>query len=123
MGFEAESSRKQGKTPSVENAIQGLLKSIYSHYNENDIENFIETVKQKLYNFSDKKDLITFYMQFYKNPNEGVYNEIFDRLQNEIREGDDCQLPFYIYAEIIERDFGKQERLKYLMEKINGKLV
>ncbi|MFZ4591344.1 MAG: hypothetical protein ACOYN6_10130 [Ignavibacteria bacterium] len=123
MGFEAESSRKQGKTPSIENAIRVLLKSIYSHFTEIDIENFIETAKLKLYNFTDKKDLITFYMQFYKNPNEEVFTKIFARLQNDIIKGDDRLLPFYIYAEIIERDFGKQERLKYLMEKINGKLV
>lgn len=123
IGHEVGSSQRAGKTPNIENAVMELLKNVYPNYSETETETFIQTVRKKLSEFSDRNDLISYCKQLYQNPDEEVYTKIFDKIQKGLINDGDRQLPFYFYAEVIERDFGKSERLKFMMEVFNGKVV
>ena len=123
IGHEVWTSQRAGKKPNIENAVRELLKNVHPNYSETETETFIQTLKKKLGEFSDRSDLISYCKQLYKNPDEEVYTKTFDKIQTGLINDGEGQLPFYFYAEVIERDFGKPERLKFMMEVFNGNVA
>jgi hypothetical protein len=67
--------------------------------------------------FTDKKQLLSFFKNSNPNISEGDVNELFDKIGKYFKEKD----PKWLIAEIIENDYGIDERIKYLHAVIIGR--
>lgn len=120
LGREVRINERENKTPSIENVLNELLRSVYPNLNETETIDFIQNIKVKLHHFTDRNDLIAYCKQFSKNTDEALYVRTFDDMQIYLQKDEERHLPFFFFAEMIERDFGKKERLKFMMEFFRG---
>jgi len=107
--------------PLIKIAVKNVLYSVYPDFNDVEINSIIQNIRNKHQTFSDKGELINYHTNIDSNYNKEANIVFQNRVQNDMRGA--VFLPLYLYAEIIERDFGPKKRLKFKVAALSGKIA
>jgi hypothetical protein len=116
-GYQAGIAQKANKEFDMDTAINEFAKVIYPNWNDEEIQKFLKTIDEKMTSFVDKENLRT----FFKKINTQIEDQKIDDLLGKIKEHLKKKNPRWIIAETIERDYGVDERTKYLYSVITGR--
>jgi len=105
---------------SLDNSLVTLIETAYPNIDINETASLIESGKKELYNDFVQKPYFDHDITSKSTSNRNVEQEVFESektLPNDLAKK---YLPIYIIAEIILRDYGEEERSKYLCAYYNG---
>jgi|SRR3989344_2222347 len=116
-GYQAGVAQKENREFDMGVAINEFAKAIYPDCTNEEIQKFLKTIDEKMNSFADKDKLGT----FFKEINTQIEDKKIDDLLRKIQEHFKKKNPRWAIAETIERDYGVEERIKYLHSVIIGR--
>jgi len=114
-GCQAGISSRTGEKFNIEEALKSLVKIAYNHLNDEDANSIIRTAENRMKEFSDRDELIKIIHK--KNPlaNSDEINDYMEKTESLINAKDKAfYFVRYVIAEIISKEYGEQERIKYI---------
>jgi len=116
-GYQAGVAQKENKEFDMEATVNEFAKVIYPDWNDEEIQKFIKIIDEKMNSFADKNNLHA----FFKKINAQIDDKKIDDLLGKIQEHFKKKNPRWVIAEVVERDYGVDERMKYLYSVIAGR--
>ena len=116
-GYQAGVSQKENKEFDMETAINEFAKVIYPDWTEEEIQKFLKAIDEKMNSFSDKDNLRVFFKKINAQIEENNINDLLGKIQEHLKKKN----PRWVIAEVVERDYGVDERVKYLYSVIAGR--
>lgn len=117
VGIQTGIAKKTEKEFDKNAALKEFVKNIYPDWSEEEINNFIDSVNKKVEKFDDREKLIDAFKKNNPSLEDKKLGEVLDNFQEHLKK----QIPRAVIAEIIERDFGIDEKIKYLYAGIIGR--
>ncbi len=121
-GVETAVAEKENREFDVEKALHGLIKNIFPDFSDKEIQEGIDVIKDKMHKFSDRKLLEDEFRKANPNIDNAKLKEVLDKIANALNDPKERGLFIrWFIAEMVERDYGKKERIKYLHAVILGR--
>ncbi len=135
-GVQMGAAESTGKEFNFEKALHAFVKNIYPYRedlaeltkNLEDLEltdrfkSPIKSADEKMANFSDRKALEELFKKSNSTIDQNKLQELMDKIETALRNPEEKGLRLkYVIGEIVSRDYGEQERLKYIHAVITGK--
>jgi len=99
-----------------------LIKNVYPDWGDDEINSLIESAEEKMVDFSDRVELEELFKKSKPPLDQNKLQELMDRIGTALRNPEKKMLRIgYVIGEIVGRDYGEQERLKYIHAVITGK--
>lgn len=117
IGLQASIAKKTGKKLDINAILIGFVKNIYPDWTQEEVESFLESIDKKMEKFADRESLVNAFKK--DNPPLDVIK--LNKELNEFHESFKRKNPRWIIAEIVERDHGKDEKIKYLQSVATGR--
>lgn len=113
---------REEKQYSTESTLHALVTSAYPGWTSEQVISLISSAKQKMLAFADREPLEDYIRLRNPSLDGNALSESMDKIQAALNGPDrDAILLGYVIAEIVGRDFGDNERTKYLIEFISGR--
>jgi len=116
-GYQSGIAQKKNKEFDMEVAINEFAKVIYPDWADEEIQKFLKTIDEKMNSFADKDNL----RAFFKKINAQIEDKKIGDLLGKVQEHFKKKNPRWVIAEVVERDYGVDERVKYLYSIITGR--
>lgn len=118
-GYMAGLAQRQKKEFSVEETLKELVKQIIPDWSENEIIQFLTGIKRKIETFSERQIFEDIFKERISDPDKvkELVDKFGDRLRNQENKG---MFVRYSIAELLERDYGKEEKKKYFKALLTG---
>lgn len=116
-GRQSAISLKENKEFDMKTAIKEFVKVIYPDWTDKEIQKFIEIIDEKMNSFADKDNLHLFFKKINPQIEDKEINELLGKIQEYFKKRN----PRWVIAEVVERDYGVDERVKYLYSVIIGR--
>ena len=124
LGSEVAHSKFYSDEFEVEKPLNELIKSVYPSFSQEDVSKMIEDAKQKLENFTDRPSLERYFKNNYEKLNQNKIDNIMNEVELKFQSKESKSIiAQYVIAEIIAREFGEIERIKYLADIITGEIT
>jgi hypothetical protein len=117
-GHQAGVAKTLSKGFDMNSVLIEFVKNIYPEFSQEKIELLLNSVYKKMGNFTDREGLFDIFKKDYPMLDFKRINEILDKVQENLKKNN----PRWIIAEIVENDYGIQERVKYLKAVIMGQV-
>jgi len=106
----------------ITEVLRVLTKNVYPNWEDDDINSLIESAEEKMTNFRDRAELEELFKKSKPPLDQNKLQELMDRIETALRNPEKKMLRIgYVIGEIVGRDYGEQERLKYIHAVITGK--
>ena len=109
-----------GTEYTINDILEELLKSVYKDWSKEKIKSFISTINKKIDNLTDKQVFIEYLIKQFPNFSIEKADKLFVNFYKVLSNPKEYLRTKMIVAEIIERDFGIQEKMKYLFAVISN---
>lgn len=122
VGYQTGLAERTGKEFGIYETLNDLIKSAYSYIGDDEVRLLIGSAENKLVNFDDREALKEFFKK--KNPSISYDNleQLIAKIETTIKSSKERGwLIRYVIAEIVGRDYGEHERLKYVCALLTGK--
>jgi len=114
--------KKFGTEYTINDILEELLKSVYKSWSTEKINFFIDETNEKIDNLTDKKSFTEYLLKLFPNITKEKAEKLFIEFCNIANNPKEYVLKSkMIAAEIIESDYGTQEKMKYLFAVITNK--
>lgn len=114
-------AKNENREFNVKKALHNLVKNIFPNFSNEEIQEEIHVVEEKMKKFSDRELLEQEFIKANPRIDKDKLKEILDKIAHILRDPKEHDLTIrWFIAEIIERDYGKDERAKYLRSVILG---
>jgi len=121
IGYETGRSRIDGSEFSFPEALSNLIKSAYPYIEDVEVDSMIESAEKKMINFSDRIALQELFEKNNPSVGQNKIQELMDKIETTLKNPEEKGLRVrYTIGEIVGRDYGEQERLKYIRAVISG---
>ena len=110
------STQKENENFNIDLVISKFTKTIYPNWSDKKIQQFIKVINKKMNSFYDKDNLLNFIQK--GEAEIDLSNR--DNLLESIYEHFKTKQIFWIIAEVVERNYGVDERVKYLCSVLTG---
>lgn len=117
IGLQMSIAEKLKREVNITTALIDFMRSIYPNWTEEEVEKFLENVRIKMLKFTDRKGLIDAFKKNNPSLNLGRISKELDKFHKALKR----ENPRWVIAEIVERDYGIDERIKYLQSIITGR--
>jgi len=99
----------------IREALADFVKIIYPTWDKSKVDSFLDGVLGKLNNFSDREDLLKFFKKINPNVKQDTLKKLGDKIRKELKNPKDKSGKVaWVIAEVIGKDYGKNERIRYL---------
>jgi len=115
-GYQAGVAQRENKELDMEAAINEFVKVIYPNWSDEEIQKFVKTIDEKMNSFADKDNLRVFFKKISPQIEDKKIDELLGKVQEYLKKRN----PRWVIAEVVERDYGVDERIKYLYSIIVG---
>ena len=106
----------------IEQILRTLIKGVYPHMDDNEINLLIKSARDKMINLSDKEILEKIFKENNLNLNYDKFNKLMDKIKLSLNDPKERAWYLkYVIAEIIAKEYGEEERIKYIYSLITGK--
>jgi len=120
-GAEAAMAQNENRDFDVKKALHNLAKNIFPDFSDEEIQEGISVVEEKMQKFSDRESLEHEFTKANSSIDKDKLKEVLDKIAHTLRDPKERGLIVrWFVAEMIERDYGKAERAKYLRSVISG---
>ncbi|MFZ3122914.1 MAG: hypothetical protein WA104_06120 [Thermodesulfovibrionales bacterium] len=120
-GYQMGTAERTGKEFSIKDVLHTLVKSAYPYMEDYQADSLIKSAQEKMYNFSDKEALKKLFHKSKHSIDDNKLQELMDKIETALKNPQEKGLLVrYIIGEIIGKDYGEQERLKYIHAVITG---
>jgi len=117
VGLQAGIAEKAEKKFDINATLIEFVKNIYPDWTQEEVESFLKSVAKKMEKFTDREDLVNAFKKDNFSLNTGKLNKVLDRFHESFK----IENPRWVIAEIVERDYGKDEKIKYLQSIVTGR--
>jgi len=115
-GYQAGVAQRENKEFDMEAAINEFAKVIYPDWTEEEIQKFLKTIDEKMNSFADKDNLLAFFKKIKPQIEDKEVDDLLGKVQEHFKKKN----PRWVIAEVVEHDYGVDERIKYLYSIIVG---
>lgn len=120
-GAEAAMAQNENREFDVKKVLHNLAKNIFPDFSDEEIQEEIDTVEEKMQQFSDRESLEREFTKANPNIDKNKLKEVLNKIAQILKDPEERGLIVrWFIAEIVERDYGKAERAKYLYSVISG---
>lgn len=116
VGLRASIAEKAGKKFDTHETLIEFVKNIYPDWTQEEVGDFLESVAEKMKKFADREDLLNTFEKDNLSIDAGKLNKVLDKFHESFKR----ENPRWVIAEIVERDYGKDEKIKYLQSIVTG---
>lgn len=122
-GAESSKSSSEGREFNIENPLVEVIQSAFTNMDLTKATELFNQAKFKLDKFEDKFKIENYFKK--KNPivDPISVNSVLSRMEQLIKVNYNKLLVNYVIAEIVYKDFGDDERIKYLVDSFTGKAI
>jgi hypothetical protein len=121
-GYQMGTAQKEGREFDLAEALFELVKSALPSKEDEQIRELVESAQIKMREFSDRENLRRFFEKKFPAANANKIAELLDDIHRSLldpqKKGERIR---WTIAELVENDFGTEERTKYLDAVIFGK--
>ncbi|KXK49623.1 MAG: hypothetical protein UZ05_CHB002001824 [Chlorobi bacterium OLB5] len=121
IGFEIGQSQSENRETEPINAFENLIMSVWETMLPMEVKSCLESIMDKMENFVDKDNLKIYISKKYNSHDEEKLKIVTDEMIRMIEKKEIGLQVRYIIAEIVENDYGINERTKYLYNVFIGK--
>lgn len=120
-GYKVAEAKSTAKDFHIKEALSTLVKSAYPYMKDDEVDSLIGSAEKKMANFSDREALNELFMKGKSSIDCNKLQELMDKIEIALKNQEEKGLYIrYVIAEIIGRDYGEQERQKYIHSVITG---
>ncbi|MBI5734183.1 MAG: hypothetical protein HY973_04570 [Candidatus Kerfeldbacteria bacterium] len=119
VGYQSGIAQKENKEFDMEAAINEFAKVIYPDLTDEEIQKFLKTIDEKMNSFADKDNLRVFLKKINAQIEDKKIGDLLGKVQGHFKKKN----PRWVIAEVVERDYGVDERVKYLYSLFAGEAV
>lgn len=120
-GYQVGVTKSTGKEFNIEQALYSLIKAAYRYMEDDEVNLLIESAEKKMTNFSDRKALSKLFQRKNLSVEPNKIEELMDKIETKLRNPEEKGLRIrYAIAEIVGRDYGEHERIKYIYDVFTG---
>lgn len=103
-------------------SLEHLLQYLYPDLNTSKIKEMIEQAENKLLNFSDREDIKNYLITNKRTIDKNKLDDLLTRTHEEmvITSNYNAYLVRYVIADIIEREYSEEEKMKYIHSMFTG---
>jgi len=121
VGYQMGVAESTGKEFNIEEALRSLVKTAYRYMEDDEVNSLIESAEEKMTNFSDREALQELFQRSNPSVESNKLQELMDKIEASLKNQEEKGLRIrYVIAEIVGRDYGEQERIKYIHAVITG---
>ena len=103
--------------PGTRKLLAALARNSYRDLLEDKAKEMVASAEDKMLNFTDREEVKKYFMAKGKNVTSDKLNKSFDKIINIFQEEKNFRqsLTYFVTAEIVEKQYGKEERIKYIV--------
>jgi len=121
VGHQMGATKTTDKEFDMKDVLRSLVKSAYPYWEDNEVNLLINAAEQKMANFTDREVLETIFRKNNPPIDLNKLKEVMEKINAALRNPEEKGLYVrYVIGEIVGRDYGEQERLKYIHAVIAG---
>lgn len=106
----------------IAEVLRVLIKNVYPNWEDDEINSLIESAEEKMADFSERGELEELFKKSKPSLDQNKIRELMGIIETALRNPEKKRLRIgYVIGEIVGRDYGEQERLKYIHAVITGK--
>jgi len=110
-----------GKEFDIQIALRTLVNKAYPYMENDEVNSILESAKKKMTNFNDKEELKLLIQRKRNILDQNNLNDLLNKIETTLMSPkNNAMFVKYVIAEIIGRDYGKQERLNYIYAVLTG---
>lgn len=121
-GLETGLAQSTGSEFGFEGALRALVTSAYPHWDDGQVDLLISSARDKMTSFSDREALSELFKR--RNPliETSRLDEAMRVMERALTDPEEKGIRVrYVIAEVIGRDYGPQERLRYISSVLTGR--
>lgn len=122
-GYEEGIREKEKREFEIKNPLVRLILSAYENMNYEEAVIIYKDAQDKLINFQDKLSLQRLLNEKFKNVITSKLEEMLAKTENLTKSENDYLSIRYVISEIVEKEFGSDERIEYLFAVFSGKAL
>ncbi|OGY17585.1 MAG: hypothetical protein A2784_00555 [Candidatus Chisholmbacteria bacterium RIFCSPHIGHO2_01_FULL_48_12] len=115
-GMQTGIAERENREFDIKEALREFVKNIYPNWSRNEVEDFLKPADNKKEEFVDRGNLIKAYQKNDPSFDIKKLSEVLEKIHIRLKK----EGPRWVIAEIIERDYGTSEKIKYLQAMISG---
>ena len=120
-GYLVGAAKSAGKEFNIKQALHSLIKAAYRYMEDDEINLLIESAEKKINNFSDREALNKLFQRSHPSLDPNKIEELMDKIETTLRNPEEKGLRIrYAIAEIVGREYGEHERMKYIYAVFTG---
>jgi len=124
VGHRMGASKTTGKEFNIKDVLHSLVKSAYPYWEDNEVNLLVNTAEQKMANFTDREALKTLFRKNNPSIDLNKLKKVMEKIHTALRNPEEKGLYVrYVIGEIVGKDYGELERLKYIHAVIVGQAV
>ena len=120
-GHQMGAADSTDKEFNIEQALYSLVKTAYHYMDDGEVHSLIESAKKKMTGFTDRRALKGLFQKNSPSMDHNRLPEVMDKIETSLGNREEKGLYVrYVVAEIVGRDYGEQERTKYVHAIVTG---
>lgn len=120
-GYQMGAAESTGNEFSIKQVLRSLVKTAYPYMEDDEVSSLIDSAEKKMINFSDREVLGGLFQRSNLSADHNKFQELMDKIETVLKNPKEKGLLIrYVIAEIVGRDYGEQERIKYIHAVITG---
>lgn len=116
VGYHSGIAKRENKKFDMDPSLKDFIKSIYPSLSSEELEDYLNTVDAKMESFAERNGLISVFRKDNLVVDSKKLNEALDEFHKHLKKRN----PRWIIAEVIERDYGVDEKINYLQAILTG---
>lgn len=123
-GVELANQERENGNYNIQRVLINLTEDIYPYMDEDDISLILNTAQSRYSNYTDREELNKMIEEEFKSTSERILEiqgQVGTQVQN--KNNKNALLVKYLIGEIIENEYGAEERLKYIYTFHMGRLI
>lgn len=122
VGYHVGFAKSRDEKAKFGDMILDFLNGLLPDWTDEDIDSLIEQAEESIEQFSDKEPLLEFLEQTHPSASSDDLEKVISNVSNILSKPENGMRLRYIIAELIELDYGEEEREKYVCNLLTGKI-